>query len=97
MKTMTTFTPLASFAAPSHPSRLASFWRSASEQALATAVLAVMAVVIFFMAIGVAAFVLELSQALTMAGPLGLAALALMAAAWSYSGSRSMQHSAPSL
>lgn len=45
------------------------------------ALLAVLAVVTFFMAIGVASMVLELTRALTMAGPFGLAALALMAAA----------------
>ncbi len=81
MKTISTCSPLAPFTTLSRPSRMASFWSAATEQALEMALRAVISVALFFMAIGVAALAIEMTRAPTMAGPFGLAALALLAAA----------------
>lgn len=78
MTTISTFRTLAPFTTLSRPSRLASACSALAERAMAIALLAAIAVVIFFVAIGVASIVLELTRALAMAGPFGQGALALM-------------------
>lgn len=77
MKTRSAYTPVPLLAAAARSLRLPSSWRAITTNTVAMVLVALAAVVVTFVAVGVLAFVLELARAMALAGPLGTAAMAL--------------------